>query len=167
MSGRSPTPWTHELVDGASGSYLRGSCHMRRQRARGHNERARNAGGVGFCSVRCSCVCVSLLFLFYYSSSDDGERGTRCARGALAVAQPCQTLRRLKWRVGHGRHFKSHVFNIAIKGCSNNMEGADVRRVFAVRFFAPRRYRLSSGFLRDLSKCDRGRVLPVGISSKS
>ena len=46
MSRRSRTPWTHELVDGATGSYLRGSCHMRRQRARGPNERARNAGGV-------------------------------------------------------------------------------------------------------------------------
>ena len=29
---------------------------------------------------------VFLLFLFYYSSLNDGERGTRCARGALAVA---------------------------------------------------------------------------------
>ena len=44
------------------------------------------APNVGVCSVRCLCVCVSILFLFYYSSSDDGERGTRCARGALAVA---------------------------------------------------------------------------------
>ena len=52
VSGRSPTPWTHELVDGSTRSYLRGSLRMRRQRARGHNERARNAGGVlGVCGA--------------------------------------------------------------------------------------------------------------------
>ena len=52
MSKRSRTPWTHELVGGASGSYPRGSCQMRRQRARGPNERARDAGGVlGMCGA--------------------------------------------------------------------------------------------------------------------
>ena len=52
MSRRSRTPWTHELVGGASGSYPRGSCQMRRQRVRGPNERARDAGGVlGMCGA--------------------------------------------------------------------------------------------------------------------
>ena len=52
VSGRSPTPWTHELVDGSICSYLRGSCRSSRHRARGPNERARNAGGgLGVCGA--------------------------------------------------------------------------------------------------------------------
>ena len=51
MSGRSRTPWAHELFDGSSGSFCRGSFRARRQRARRPIDRAREAGGaLGMCA---------------------------------------------------------------------------------------------------------------------
>ena len=59
---------------------------------------------------------VFLLFLFYYSSLNDGERGTRCARGALAVAHhlPFSIIR---WSASHERAHvlsREHATHLAV-----------------------------------------------------
>ena len=97
MSRRSRTPWTHELVDGATGSYLRGSCHMRRQRARGPNERARNAGGVlGMCGATRRGR----------ERGGEGAAGVKCGRrvgDACGVGLACGWGRCARARAGVGR----------------------------------------------------------------
>ena len=77
ISGRSRTPWTHELVDGSTRSYLRGSLRMRRQRARGPNERACNAGGVlGKCGAE-------------RRGQGRGREGAARAKGGRKAAHAC------------------------------------------------------------------------------
>ena len=54
MSGHSGNPWTHELFDGSTRSYTRGSVWMHPQRARKPKDRACEAGGaLGMCAAQC------------------------------------------------------------------------------------------------------------------
>ena len=96
MSRRSRTPWTHELVGGASGSYPRGSCQMRRQRARGPNERARDAGGVlGMCGAARRG----------HGRGGEGAAGVKCGRRAghaCGVGPACGQGRYARARAGVG-----------------------------------------------------------------
>ena len=97
MSRRSRTPWTHALVGGASGSYPRGSCQMRRQRARGPNERACDAGGVlGMCGAARRG----------HGRGGEGAAGVKCglrAGHACGVGPACGQGRCARARAGAGR----------------------------------------------------------------
>jgi len=97
MSRRSRTPWTHALVGGASGSYPRGSCQMRRQRARGPNERARDAGGVlGMCGAARRG----------HGRGGEGAAGVKCGRRAARACEigpACGRGRCARARAGVGR----------------------------------------------------------------